>query len=81
MKNQFKKRDAQGNQLSEEIGKGLNLEHCNKVMKERNNLSETISFRVTKEDKENFLKECKKNNLDSTLVARELYKKFANDKI
>ena len=81
MKNEFKKRDAQGNQLPEEIGKGLNLEHCNKVMNERNKLSETISFRVTKEDKENFLKECKKNNLDSTLVARELYKKFANDKI
>lgn len=81
MKNQFKKRDAQGNELPEQIGKGLNLEHCNKVIAERRNLSETISFRVTKEDKENFLKECKKNNLDSTLVARELYKNFANNKI
>jgi hypothetical protein len=81
MKNEYKKRDAKGNKLPEQIGKGLNLEHCNKVLKERENLSETVSFRVTKVDKENFLKQCKKNNLDPTLVNRELYKNFANNKI
>ena len=45
MKNKFKKADAQGNRLPEEIGKGLNKEHLKKVMKESTIKDDIISLK------------------------------------
>lgn len=73
-----KKTDAKGNKLSEEIGKGINKEHKEKVLKAR--LSETVfQIRIPKNEKENFEKKCGKGN--SSNIARILFKKYVNGEI
>jgi len=53
--NEFKKKDADGNQLPEEIGKGLNYEHP--AVKEM--LDERMEFHLNKGDKKKFVRFCK----------------------
>jgi len=78
MKNKFKKSDANGNQLPEEIGKGLNKEHLQKVMKSR--ISETyIPIRMSWKEKNDFVNKCGKGNASN--VARILFKMYVNGEI
>ena len=79
MKNEFKKRDAKGNQLPEKIGKGINKEHLEKVMNERNLLDEIITCKISKKDKEEFLKECAIMRLNPSFVIREMINNFKNN--
>jgi hypothetical protein len=53
--NTYKKQDADGNQLSEQIGKGLNIKHTNKVLKERNSF---ISVRAGNNKKKLYKDSC-----------------------
>ncbi len=50
MENQFKKRDAQGNKLPEQIGKGIDEIHLKIVLDARKEVKkETLSFKVEEE--------------------------------
>lgn len=57
MKNKFKKSGANGKQLSEQIGRGLNAEHTLKVLEARRNDS-IITFRLPEQLRADFTKEC-----------------------
>jgi hypothetical protein len=57
MKNEFKKQDANGNKLYENIGMGLNLEHPDENMKRL--INDRFEFLVNDLDKEDFKKYCK----------------------
>ena len=72
MKNSYKKKDAQGNPLSETIGKGLDKVHAQKVLNERNKF---ISIRVSKMEKEMFIMSCKALNLNQSDVLNMAIKK------
>ena len=78
MKNEFKKKGADGKELPEKIGQGL-TEHCLKVLKEREYLKETISFRVSINQRIEFESFCAENKLDTTLVLRQLYNNVQTD--
>ena len=56
MKNTFKKEDANGNRLPEEIGEGLNYNHPSVKKKP---LDARQEFNLNKRDKEAFAKFCK----------------------
>jgi len=56
MKNTFKKSDAKGNKLPEQIGKGLNYNHP--LVKK--SLNDKINFHINKDDKKDFMKFCEK---------------------
>ena len=58
LKNTFKKSDANGNELAEEIGKGINKEHLEKVMEERK-FNDIITFKLPAKLKEDFVANCK----------------------
>ena len=45
MKNEYKKQDSEGNPLPEQIGKGIDVEHEKKVLKERLN-DASITFKL-----------------------------------
>lgn len=64
MKNTYKKQDANGNELAEEIGKGLNLVHAAKVSEVRKN-DALLQLRLPTELKEAFNDSC--NNPSETL--------------
>ena len=55
--NTFKKSDAEGNKLPEEIGRGLNFEHPSPVI--RSMIKKRIEFQIEKDDKRDFKKFCK----------------------
>jgi len=57
MKNEFKKQDANGNQLGESIGKGIDEKHVQKVMDARKN-DALISFKLPTELKKEFINNC-----------------------
>lgn len=57
MENEFKKQDANGNKLTEEIGKGGNEPHIEKVLREVI-YDETISFKIQGKLKEEFKSLC-----------------------
>jgi hypothetical protein len=78
MKNEFKKADANGNQLSEQIGKGLNVEHLKKVQDARN-VDAMNSFKSREIDKLNFRDVCKELGLNVSLVHRELMLNFIKE--
>lgn len=57
MKNTYKKQDAKGNELSEEIGKGINEVHLKLVLQAREVAGDdTHSFRIDSELKKEFKK-------------------------
>lgn len=47
MKNEFKKKDANGNKLPEQSGKGLNKEHWEEVKKARESKTSLIAYKDT----------------------------------
>lgn len=56
-KNTWKKSDANGNKLSEEIGEGLNFDHPSPEIKKM--LNDRLECLVNIEDKKEFKKYCK----------------------
>jgi len=81
MKNEFKKRDAKGNQLPEQIGKGLNAEHWAKVKAAREMLTETIAFRVPEKTKLQLDKFAKGVQLKPSDILKVLLKRLLDDDI
>ena len=81
MKNKFKKRDAKGNQLPEQIGKGLNAEHWAKVKAARENLTETIAFRVSEKTKIQLDKFAKGVQLKPSDILKVLLKRLLDDEM
>ena len=78
MKNRYKKSDANGNPLSEQIGKGIDAEHLKKVQDARN-VDTMNSFRSKEIDKLKFRDVCKELGLDVSLVHRELMLNFIKE--
>ena len=78
MKNKFKKSDANGNELPEAIGKGVDETHLKKVMKARN-MDARITFKSKEIDKLNFERICKELNINPSLVHRELMLNFIKE--
>lgn len=78
-KNEYKKRDANGNQLPEQIGKGLNLEHLAKVKEAREVKNKTIIAEVTTSFKEKWQRKLKEYNLDESTVITKLANIVVND--
>lgn len=56
-KNTFKKSDANGKQLAEEIGKGIDNIHTQKVLEARKN-NGVMSFKLPEQLKEDFFNDC-----------------------
>jgi len=81
MKNEFRKRDANGNQLFEQIGKGLNTEHWAKVKASRIKLTETIAFRVSKKTKIQLDKFAKGVQLNPSDILKALLKRLLDDEM
>ena len=77
-KNEYKKRDANGNQLPEQIGKGLNLEHLAKVKEAREVKNKTIIAKVTTSFKEKWQRKLKEHNLDESTVIVKLAEIITN---
>lgn len=78
-KNEYKKRDANGNQLPEQIGKGLNLEHLAKVKEAREVKNKTIIAKVTTSFKNKWQKKLKEYSLDESTVITNLAEIIIND--
>jgi len=78
-KNEYKKRDANGNQLPEQIGKGLNLEHLAKVKEAREVKNKTIIAKVTTSFKEKWQRKLKEHNLDESTVIVKLAEIIINN--
>ena len=78
MKNKIKKSDANGNPLSEQIGKGINAEHLKKVQDARN-VEAMNSFKSREIDKLRFRDLCDKLGLNVSLVHRELMLNFIKE--
>ena len=76
MKNKFKKPDAQGNRLPEEIGKGINKEHLKKVMKESTIKDDIISFKIEREIHDKLIRASNKLNVSKSHIIQELIKEF-----
>ena len=57
MRNEFKKKDSRGNKLSEEIGKGLNLNHPDPKIKKL--LDNRLEIVINRSDKIKFQNYCK----------------------
>ncbi len=80
-KNTFKKADANGNQLPEVKGKGLNLTHLLKV-KEARRKDDYIRFRCSVDEKINFKTACNEiKEMTESEISRALHNAFANGKI
>ena len=79
MSNQFKKKDSKGNRLPEEIGKGINKEHTNKVLKVRENKNDYIRFRCTTQEKIDFKLACDGEKFSK--VARSLFIAYTKGQI
>jgi len=80
-KNEYKKRDAEGNKLPEQIGKGFCKEHYEKVKKARENKDFTLAFRPLNDDYNSFIKFVEVNRLDKTEVLRQMFSAFMKDEI
>ena len=78
MKNKYKKSDANGNPLPEQIGKGIDAEHLKKVQDVRN-VEAMNSFKSTEIDKLIFRDLCKELGLNVSLVHRELMLNFIKE--
>jgi hypothetical protein len=78
MKNKFKKSDAKGNKLPEEIGKGINQDHLENVQKHRG-LETTVSYRAKQGDVMDFQLTCKRDGLNPSLVLRELMNNYTKN--
>jgi hypothetical protein len=76
MKNNFKKSDAQGNKLPEQIGKGLNKEHLKKVLKETSIKNDIISFKIEREIHDKLIRSANKMNVSKSFIIQELIKEF-----
>ena len=76
MKNNFKKSDAQGNKLPEQIGKGLNKEHIKKVLKETSIKDDIISFKIEREIHDKLIRSGNKMNVSKSFIIQELIKEF-----
>ena len=76
MKNNFKKSDAQGNKLPEQIGKGLNKEHLKKVLKETSIKDDIISFKIEREIHDKLIRSANKMNVTKSFIIQELIKEF-----
>jgi len=76
MKNNFKKSDAQGNKLPEQIGKGLNKEHLKKVLKETSIKDDIISFKIEREIHDKLIRSANKMNVSKSFIIQELIKEF-----
>lgn len=75
MGNTYKKQDANGNQLAEEIGKGIDELHQKKVLEARKN-DATYQFRTPTQLKEDFNKVCE----NPSEVLRSLMRGYVNHK-
>jgi antitoxin component of RelBE/YafQ-DinJ toxin-antitoxin module len=78
-KNEYKKRDANGNQLPEQIGKGLNLEHLAKVKEAREVKNKTIIAKVTTSFKNKWQSKLKEYSLDESTVITNLAEIIINN--
>jgi len=76
MKNKFKKVDAKGNRLPEQIGKGINKEHLKKVMKETTIKDDMISFKIEREIHDKLIRAANKMNVTKSFILQELIKEF-----
>jgi len=77
--NKYKKADANGNQLPEQIGKGL-TPHWDKIKDQyREPLDDIITFKISKKDKQCFEKLLEMNNLDKSKVLRAAVKEINNE--
>ena len=76
MKNKFKKSDANGNKLPEEIGKGINKDHLEKVMKEINTKDDIISFKIESDIHDKLIKSASKRGVSKSFIIQELIKGF-----
>jgi hypothetical protein len=72
MKNQFKKQDAKGNKLPEQIGEGINKNHLIKVLKEIRVNDSSIHFRLPKEVHEQLIFECEKLQCTQSYYLQQL---------
>ena len=72
MKNKFKKSDAKGNKLPEEIGKGINEEHLEKVLSEMNPNDSTLTLRLPRDLHIQLSKECDRMQVTSSFYVRQL---------
>ena len=79
MSNQFKKQDSKGNRLPEKIGKGINEEHKDKVLKARENKNDYIRFRCTTQEKIDFKLACDGEKFSK--VARSLFIAYTKGQI
>jgi hypothetical protein len=70
LKNTFK--------LPEEIGKGLNKDHTNKVLEERNKDKE-IHFKIEGFKNERLEEICKESGVNKSVVLRYLVNEFINN--
>lgn len=70
LKNTFK--------LPEEIGKGLNKDHANKVLEERNK-DQKITFKIEGFKNERLEEICKQSGVNKSIVLRYLVNQFINN--
>jgi len=81
MRNKFKKVDANGESLPEEIGKGINEEHLKKVIDYRHTMTreivydDVITFKINSNEKIEFF-ECFGNSTELRNMVRNYIKNF-----
>lgn len=66
MRNEFKKQDSKGNKLSEQIGKGLNLNHPDPKIKKL--LDNRLEIVINRSDKIKFQNYCKQSGGVSSVL-------------
>lgn len=72
MKNNFKKADAQGNKLPEEIGKGINEEHLKKVLSEMNPNDSALTLRLPSDLHIQLIDECDRMQVTKSFYVKQL---------
>lgn len=75
-KNKHKKSDSKGNKLSEQIGKGLNEKHVLKVLKARETLDSTISFKIEASTNKKLDAKALEMNVPKSFIIQELINNF-----
>ena len=72
MKNKFKKADAQGNKLPEEIGKGINTEHLKKVLQETSPNDAFFHLRISTDIFEKIKERSEEMEVSKSFYVRQL---------
>tara|TARA_R100000544_G_C2182021_1_gene37350 strand:+ start:339 stop:590 length:252 start_codon:yes stop_codon:yes gene_type:complete len=80
MKNKYKKSDAKGNKLNENMGSGLNLDHFLKV-KEARLMNADIRFRINISDKLRLKEVAAKIEVSESEILRCLLNSFLDGSI